>query len=62
MDDEKTDHGRMRPDIVRITGAFGFYGYAYLSYVPLLGQDSRIRLYNNQGGLIYESTYQKNSE
>ena len=40
----------------------GFYGYAYLSYVPLLGQDSRIRLYNNQGGLIYESTYQKNSE
>ena len=24
----------------------GFYGYAYLSYVPLLGQDSRIRLYN----------------
>lgn len=40
----------------------GFYGYAYLSYVPLLSEQSRIRLYNNETEVFYETTFSKNSE
>ena len=40
----------------------GFYVTAYFSYVPLLGENSRVRLYDNQGNVFYESSFQKNSE
>lgn len=45
-----------------LLGCLAFYLYAYFSYVPLLGEDSRIRLYDDQQTVFYESNFQKNSE
>lgn len=41
---------------------FSFYLYAYFSPIPLLGQSSRIRLYDQNQVKYYESNFSKSSE